>query len=348
MVERDQLVLHVHAEPQLKGRADQHAHVTPTHPREELVALLFGRGDERLFDAAGRGTLTRFYANASLNQGEYIPVEFGSMTMGNSIKSFYPIDEISVYLRDGFVAVEDKEFYSHDGVNLKRTALALFNHLFKLKDSFGASTITQQVIKNISGDSEVTVRRKLNEIFRALRIEDRHTKAEILELYLNIVPLGENIVGVGAGALHYFGKEPSELLPEEAAVLIGLTNAPSLYNPHNDPERCAQKRNIVLRSMLDDGVIGEAEYERAINSELSVLSREASEKSVYSWFTETVINDASEDYAKIHGIGKGAARVLLLASGYEIYTTQNIHVQTILEDYFEDPDNFTDLLATRS
>ena len=298
--------------------------------------------DERLFDAAGRGTLTRFYANASLNQGEYIPVEFGSMTMGNSIKSFYPIDEISVYLRDGFVAVEDKEFYSHDGVNLKRTALALFNHLFKLKDSFGASTITQQVIKNISGDSEVTVRRKLNEIFRALRIEDRHTKNEILELYLNIVPLGENIVGVGAGALHYFGKEPSELLPEEAAVLIGLTNAPSLYNPHNNPKRCTQKRNIVLRSMLDDGVITESEYERAVSSELSVLSREDSEEAVYSWFTETVINDAARDYAKIHGIGEGAARVLLLASGYEIYTTQNIHVQTILEDHFGNPDNFTD------
>ncbi len=298
--------------------------------------------DERLFEAAGKGTLTRFYANASLNFDEYIPVEFGAMTMGNSVKSFYSLDEISVYLCDGFVAVEDKEFYNHEGVNFKRTALALFNHVFKLKDSFGASTITQQVIKNISGDNEATVRRKLTEIFRALRIEDKHTKEEILELYLNIVPLGENIVGVGAGARHYFGKEPSELLPEEAAVLIGLTNAPTLYNPHNNPDRCLDKRNTVLRSMHEDGVINDEEYERAVESPLVVLSREESEDAIYSWFLETVISDVSEDYAKIHGISTGAARVLLLASGYDIYTTQNINVQKILDEYFEDTDNFPD------
>ena len=296
--------------------------------------------DERLFEAAGKGTLTRFYANESLNPGEYAPVEIGAMTMGNSVKSFYSLDEISRYLRDGFIAVEDKEFYNHDGVNFRRTALALFNHIFKIKNSFGASTITQQVIKNISGDSEVTVRRKLSEIFRALRIEDKHTKEEILELYLNIVPLGENIVGVGAGARHYFGKEPSELLPEEAAVLIGLTNAPTLYNPHNNPDRCVEKRNVVLRSMHEDGVITDAEYEHAANAEISVLSREESENTVYSWFIETVINDVAADYAKIHGISAPAARVLLLASGYEIYTTQNIHVQQILDEHFGDYTNF--------
>ncbi len=296
--------------------------------------------DERLFSSAHSGTLTKFYANSSEDPKIYRPVEIEAMTMGSEIKSYYAIDEISPYLKEGFVAVEDKEFYRHEGVNFKRTALAVFNHVFKVGSSFGASTITQQVVKNISGDNEISARRKLAEILRALRIENNHTKDEILELYLNIVPLGERIVGVGAGAKHYFGKEPSELLPEEAAVLIGLTNAPSLYNPHTNPEKCLSKRNVVLGAMKSGSVISEEEYSRAAASNIDVLPREESAQGVYSWFVETVIEDVARDYARERGISEQAARMLLLSSGYEIYTTQNIHVQRILNEYFENTDNF--------
>jgi len=298
--------------------------------------------DERLFLAAKTGNVTKFYANASLNSGEYVPVEISAITMDKEMKSYYKLDDISSYLKEGFIAVEDREFYKHEGVNFKRTVLALFNHIFKVKNTFGASTITQQVVKNISGDSEVTARRKIAEIFRAMRIEDNHTKEEILELYLNIVPLGENIVGVGMGSLHYFGKEASELSPEEAAVLIGLTNAPTLYNPHTNPERCLEKRNTVLFSMMNEGVIGEAEYDRAIQSELSVVPRDKTLQPVYSWFVETVIEDAAADYAREHKVSEEAARFILLASGYKIYTTENIQIQNILEGYFENLDNFPD------
>ena len=193
--------------------------------------------DERLFNAAKSGTMTKFYANGG-EYGEYLPVEISAITMDEKLKSYYSLTEISEYLSQGIVAVEDKEFYDHAGVNFRRTLMAAFNHIFKMGDSFGASTITQQVIKNISGDNEHTAKRKLSEIFRAMRIEESHTKDEILELYLNILPLGENVIGVGMGALHYFGKEPSELSPEEAAVLIALANAPSLYSPYNNPEKC--------------------------------------------------------------------------------------------------------------
>ena len=296
--------------------------------------------DEKLFETAKNGTLTRFFANSSSTPGEYIPIEIESMTMGREIKSYYTLDMISDYLKDGFIAVEDREFYNHDGVNFRRTAMALVNHLFKLGQSFGASTITQQVIKNISGDNEQTVKRKLLEIFRAIRIEDSHTKDEILELYLNIVPLGENVVGVGMGSRHFFDKEPSELSPDEAAILIGLANAPSANNPHSNPERCIKKRNTVLSSMNREGVISDSEYESLITKELSVIPKEKAVNGVYSWFVETVIEEASSDYAKAHGITPEAARLILLASGYDIYTTQNVMVQAVLDEYFKDYDNF--------
>ena len=298
--------------------------------------------DERLFNAAKSGTMTKFYANGGEYGGEYLPVEISTITMDEKRKSYYSLAEISEYLTNGIVAIEDREFYEHTGVNFRRTLMAAFNHMFKIGDSFGASTITQQVIKNISGDNEHTAKRKLSEIFRAIRIEESHTKDEILELYLNILPLGENVIGVGMGAIHYFGKEPSELLPEEAAVLIALANAPSLYSPYNNSEKCIAKRNTILRVMAEENVISAEEYERALQTKLEVLPREESRGNVYSWFMETVIAEASRDYSKEYRTSEQAARLILLASGYSIYTTQNLSVQSELDQYFRNLENFPD------
>lgn len=296
--------------------------------------------DERLFEAAKSSTVTRFYATRPNGVSEYVEIEIDAITMGKELKNYYKIDDISEYLKDGFIAVEDKDFYSHSGVNFKRTLLAFVNRVFKKGRTFGASTITQQVVKNISGDNEVTIKRKLAEIFRAMHIESNHSKEEILELYLNIVPLGENIVGVGMGAEHYFNKSPADLLPEEAAVLIGLTNAPSVYNPYKNPEACVQKRNIVLSAMKKDGVISEEQYSKAVNSDLILAPGSKASEHRYSWFLETVIEDISNDYASKHGISTKSARLLLLSSGYEVYTTQNVDVQNILDAYFCDSENF--------
>ena len=298
--------------------------------------------DERLFNAAKSDTLTRFYANAGEYGEEYTPIEISAITMGENLKSYYSLEEISECLTRGIVAVEDKEFYDHTGVNFRRTVMAALNQIIKVKDSFGASTITQQVIKNISGDNEHTVKRKLSEIFRAIRIEESYSKDEILELYLNILPLGDNVIGVGMGALHYFGKEPSELSPEEAAVLIALANAPSLYSPYKNPDKCIAKRDIVLRVMAEEDVISTEEYESAVKTEIAVLPRDSGGGTVYSWFVETVIAEASHDYAKAHGVSEQAARLILLASGYSIYTTQNLYVQSELDRYFQNLDNFPD------
>ena len=315
------------------------------------VALIFGllvifvykginfEADERLFEsAAGFHSTTFYYNGAEDTEADYKPVAIE--ISGSMRKLIYSTDEISQYIKDGFVAVEDKIFYQHSGVDLKRTALAAINYLTRRQKVFGASTITQQVIKNISGDNQITLKRKLGEIIRAIHIERKYTKEEILEVYLNVVPMSENIYGVGAASRAYFGKEPSELLPEEAAMLIGVTNAPTAYNPYLHPDACRKKRNIILSVMRDDGVINQTEYDRAIAAPIKVISREDREDRGDSWFVETVIDEVSADIQEKYGISSSAARMMLLGGGYKVYTTMLPEVQSRLEEYFENTDNF--------
>ena len=316
-----------------------------------FVALIFGllvffvyRGinfeaDERLFEsAAGFHSTTFYYNSAETVEKEYKPVAIE--ISGSMRKLVYSTDEISEYLKGGFIAVEDKIFYKHSGIDLKRTAMAAVNYLTRRQKVFGASTITQQVIKNISGDNQVSLKRKLGEIIRAIHIERKYTKEEILEVYLNVIPMSENIYGVGAASRVYFGKEPSELLPEEAATLIGVTNAPTAYNPYINPDACLRKRNIILSVMRDDGVISGAEYDIAISTPLKIISRENREDRLDSWFVEAVIDEVSGDLQAKYEISSSAARMMLLGGGYKVYTTMIPEVQSRLEEYFENTDNF--------
>ena len=151
--------------------------------------------DENLFDSSGSFESTVFYADSGKGR-DYEPVAIE--TSGSIRKIHYDLDEISPFVVNGFIAVEDRGFYEHSGVDIKRTLLAAVNLITKREKTFGASTITQQVIKNISGDNQLTLKRKVSEIIRALHIERVYDKNEILEVYLNIVPMGDNIYGIGA------------------------------------------------------------------------------------------------------------------------------------------------------
>ncbi len=293
--------------------------------------------DERLFDSASSFDSTVFYANGSDGE-EYLPVAIE--TGGSMLKLFCSIDEISPYLKEGFIAVEDKKFYEHKGIDIKRTIMATANYILGREKVFGASTITQQVIKNISGDNQVKVKRKLAEIIRAIHLEQNYSKKDILELYLNVIPMSENIYGVGAASRAYFGKDPNDLLPEEAAVLIGITNATTAYNPYINPDACLKKRNTVLAVMKNDGIISSEEYESAINTPLKVIAREDREGRIDSWFVERVIDEMVDDFSERYDLSKSAARMTLLSGGYKVYTTMNVAVQRELEDYFEDLSNF--------
>ncbi len=298
--------------------------------------------DEMLFDAKHGSSVTRYFAKDS--SGEYVLVDVNSGSEGKKI--WYEYGEISTDLKNAFLAVEDRGFFEHSGVDYKRTAYAMLNQIFHFKNTFGASTITQQLIKNISGDNEITFERKLKEILRAQNIEKNHTKEEIFELYLNIVPMGENLFGVGTASEEYFGKTPSELRLEEAATLVGITNAPTKYNPHLNYENCLNKRNTVLYSMKECGYITQDEYEEAVSAALSVVKARDKGSDVDSWFIETVRDEVINDLVINKDISYDMAKMLVDSGGLSIYTTMNTDIQGILENYFENENNFPKEIKT--
>ena len=293
--------------------------------------------DEMLFESKRFVGATRlFYEDTD---GEI--KEYSILSPSDNKSLWYSYEEIPSSLKSAFISAEDRGFFSHGGVDYKRTAYALLNYILKLRSGFGGSTITQQVIKNISGDNEHSITRKLNEMLRAVHIEDIHTKEEIFEVYLNIVPMGDGINGVGFAAEYYFGKEPSELTVDEAATLVGITNAPSRYNPYTNYKSCLEKRNRVLYAMLDNGVLTEEEYDALCKKSIPLKKSENIDHSVDSWFSETVLSDVSHDLAEKKGISESAARILLLNGGYSVYTTVNPDIQKLLEDYFANEDNLS-------
>lgn len=303
-----------------------------------VVIVYVGRNidyevDEELFRKAKEEETSYYYAYNSRKELEEV-----YKSSYSTVSEWTDFEDIGEFIKQGFIAVEDRDFYSHNGVNFKRTILAVFNHLFKFKSTFGASTITQQVIKNVSGDNETTVFRKIKEMLRAFNLERNHSKNDIFEVYLNIIPMSGNMNGVGAAAEVYFGKEPNELSLAEAATIIGITNAPSKYNPYNNPEGCIEKRNKVLYAMLDVGAIDSEAYNAAISEPLS-LSEGRGNFGTSSWFIETANDEILTDLSAKTGLSRSAASLLM--HGSRIILTMNTQIQDILENYFENVENLS-------
>ena len=290
--------------------------------------------DRELFEKAKEDKTVYYYAYN--NNGELIEVYKSAK---ETVREWVNFDSVSDMIKLGFIAMEDREFYEHNGVNFKRTAAATLNHIFKLRDSFGASTITQQVVKNISGDNEVSVTRKMKEIFRALSLEREYSKDDIFEVYLNVVPMTGNIYGVSAAAEIYFGKKTDELSLQEAATIVGITNAPAKYNPYTKPDACKEKRNRVLYAMYDVGYISKAEYDGAVNAPL-VLQEGCGNYGVSSWFVETANEEILKDISEQYSLSKAASRMML--NGAKVILTMNPEVQNIMEEYFSDTSNLSD------
>lgn len=289
--------------------------------------------DRELFEKAKQDQTVYYYARGT--HGELVEVYKSTR---ETVREWVSFDEVSSNLKLAFLAMEDREFYEHKGVNFKRTVAALINHIFKQRPSFGASTITQQVIKNISGDNEASVTRKLKEIFRAMSLESKYSKDDIFELYMNIVPMTGNIYGVSAAAEIYFGKKASALSLEEAATIVGITNAPAKYNPYTKPQECTDKRNRVLYAMQSVGYITSDEYARAIDAPLQ-LSNGTGNYGVSSWFIETANEEIMKDICDCYSLSKGAARLMM--NGARVILTMNPDVQKILDEYFADTDNLS-------
>lgn len=235
-------------------------------------------------------------------------------------KSIY---DIPSHLKNAFVAIEDKRFYEHKGVDWLRTAKATMNYLFRFDNSgYGGSTITQQLIKNVTGDNETTPKRKLEEIFRAKNIEKKLSKNEILESYLNVVYMSEGCYGVGAAAKLYFNKEVGELTLAECATLAAIVQNPTKYDPFNNPENNKSRRNVVLKEMHLQGKINDDEYRRASKEEIVLSDKIEENKSagVYSWYTEALLSDVCKDFASQYNVKPEVARNLILKGGFNIYS----------------------------
>ena len=281
---------------------------------------------------------TEFYAKTSAD-GDYELVE--TISSGeNLIWASYA--EIPQYLKDAIVAIEDKRFWDHEGVDWKRTLSAFTNMFLQMRGNFGGSTITQQLIKNITGENEATVQRKFQEIFSAMDLENIHSKEYILENYLNVIPLGNLCKGVKTAAAEYFGKELSELTLLECACLAGITNNPYLYDPYQNPKNNRRRTEYILWEMYDQEKITEAEYTRAMSQKLVFTSREkAQESKVRTWYVDEAIRDLTHDLMRQNGWGDTTlATQVVFSGGLSVYLAQDLSIQKILDDAWYDDANW--------
>jgi penicillin-binding protein 1A len=259
-------------------------------------------------------------------------------------------DAIPSDLEHAAVAIEDQRFYTHKGVDWYRTAGAFVNMFLSMSDTFGGSTITQQLIKNLTNYDDVTVQRKLLEIFRALEVEKSYTKQEIMTWYLNEIYLGENCYGVESAAKEYFGKDVKDLDLAECASLIGITNNPSKYDPYVNPENNKERQKIILWQMYDQGYITNDQYTQAVNEQLvfSSSANDAYQQTVYSYYVDTIIRDVTNDLMKNKGVSEQVATHLLYCGGYNIYSCINMDVQNIVDNVYEDTANLPKPYRTSS
>lgn len=251
------------------------------------------------------------------------------------------IERIPKNLINAYISIEDKRYYTHHGVDLKRTGGAIISYVKNLGDaSFGGSSITQQFLKNISGDDESSITRKVQEWIRAIQTETFMEKDEILEAYLNIIYVGPNIYGVNLGAKYYFNKDISNLTTAECAYLAGLNHSPNSYNPFREgkdnSEKIKKRTKTVLTEMKNQGYIQEQEYNQAISETENGLKFQKGEiqakgNGIYSYHTDALINELIEDVSKKKNISENFAKNYIYMSGFKIYSTQDPKVQNEIE-----------------
>lgn len=295
---------------------------------------------------------------------------------GDENRIWVDFDSIPKNLRNATIAIEDKRFESHHGVDWHGTVRAVFRTLTN-GNTQGGSTITQQLIKNVTGNNENTVKRKVTEVYRALALEKDYSKDEVLEMYLNTIYLGNQCYGVQTASRMYFHKDVSELTLAECACLISITNNPSQYDPLRSDWTREQNRNRqldVLDAMLAQEKIDQATYDAAKAEEVVFTNgytnlgnyvgpQEEDEKPAVvstannSYFTDEVITDVAEKFVEVFGLtddpadADGYVRTAfekavskVYNGGYKIYTTQNPKIQDIAESVFENTNyaNYTD------
>lgn len=259
---------------------------------------------------------------------------------GTENRIWVDIENIPKNLIDAFVAIEDQRFYSHSGIDIKRTFSAFLNYLPFVdiySSNQGGSSITQQLIKNLTEDNDKSALRKVREIIRAIMIEKTLDKTTILEAYLNTISLGNGICGVQVASNYYFNKDVGSLSLAECASLAGITKNPSAYNPDDKPKGNENRRKLVLKAMLKQRKITREEYEVAYNQEVVVDNTQQSdfEIPINNYFVDALIEEVTNKMAKKLGCTTNAASYMLYNGGYRIYSTITPSVQESIEEVYQ-------------
>ena len=259
-------------------------------------------------------------------------------------------DMIPENLAHAFVAIEDARFYEHNGIDIQGIIRAGVVGVTSGDLSQGASTITQQLLKNnvFSGwtnESDIQkIKRKIQEQYLAIQLEKSMSKEDILLNYMNTINLGQNTLGVQAASLRYFNKSVSDLTLSECAVIAGITQNPSRFNPITHPDKNTERRDKVLRNMLEQGYINQAEYDSAMADDVysriqNVNQETGGDTSINSYFVDALTNDILADLIAA-GYNETQAYTLLYSGGLKIYSTQNPAIQSICDSVFQDESNY--------
>lgn len=254
-------------------------------------------------------------------------------------------NEIGENVKQATVAIEDQRFYKHNGIDIKRTFGATFKYaLSKIgigDASYGGSTITQQVIKNITQEKQKSPTRKIKEILRAIALEKQCSKDEILTLYLNIVYFANQCTGIESASELYYGKPATDLSIAEAAAIVGITQTPAKFDPYAHPENTLDKRNVVLKKMYELGMISKDEYKTASASELGVIpKKDKVVNNLHSYFVDQVLLDVIDDLVAKMGYSKEFAEQQVFNGGLQIYTTIDVDIQNTMEKIYNNTSNF--------
>ncbi len=281
---------------------------------------------------------TVYYSNGS---------EIQNLIGSDANRVYATLEEIPKEVQNAFIAIEDERFWTHNGIDVKGIIRAFFNGISKGEFDQGASTLTQQLLKNqvFGGGSEPTfaakLKRKIQEWYLAVQLEEKLEKEEILEYYLNTINLGQNTLGVRAASVRYFNKDVSELNLSEATVIAGITQSPSYLNPISYPEDNAAKREIILSYMKRDGYISDKEYEEALADDVYSRIQTVNEEqysntstNINSYFVDELIDQLIEDFQEKLGYSETQAINLIYRGGLQIHTTQNKKIQETCDEVF--------------
>lgn len=259
---------------------------------------------------------------------------------GTENRIWVDLNDMPEAMPKAIVAIEDKRFYDHHGVDWKRTGSAIVS-LLTGSNNYGGSTLTQQLIKNITDDSEVSLTRKLREIFRALNIEREYSKDDIIEAYLNVVNFGNNCQGVESASQLYFDKPIGECSLAECAAIAGITQNPSRWNPLVYPENNRERRELVLSEMYDQKMITKAQYDEAMAESANMTFVGAGEEDedededdnikIQNWYIDQMFWDLRRDLAKFYDISEDAASLKLYTEGLKIYCAMDTKAQEMIE-----------------